>query len=92
VEVDRLVTLLFVVLKPDDADVDRLLIRLVAVLSPLEVEVDRLVTPLVTVLRPEDVEVDRLDAAVRRAQAARQAADAACRSTQTRGRRSRQAC
>jgi hypothetical protein len=50
VEVDRLVTLLFVVLKP----VDRLPMLLVAVLNPVDVEVDKLVRLLFVVLRPVD--------------------------------------
>jgi hypothetical protein len=70
VDVDRLLTLLFVELRP----VDRLEMPLVAVLRPDDVEVDRLLTLLfvelrpverlemllVAVLRPDDVEVDRL--------------------------------
>jgi hypothetical protein len=70
VEVDKLLTLLLVVLSP----VDRLEMPLVAVLKPVEVEVDKLVTallvvlrpvdrlamPLVAVLNPVDVEVERL--------------------------------
>jgi thiamine biosynthesis lipoprotein ApbE len=46
VEVDKLSTLLFVVLKP----VDKLVMPLVAVLSPADVEVDRLSTLLFVVL------------------------------------------
>jgi uncharacterized protein YfkK (UPF0435 family) len=57
VEVDRLETLLFVVLRP----VDRLPMLLVAVLKPVEVDVDRLSMLLVAVLRPVEVEVDKLE-------------------------------
>ncbi|MCY1237311.1 hypothetical protein D9M72_500020 [compost metagenome] len=48
VEVDRLLTLLFVVLSPDDVEADRLLTRLLAVLSPEDVEVDSDPTVLAT--------------------------------------------
>jgi hypothetical protein len=70
VEVDRLLTLLLVELRP----VERLEMPLVAVLRPDDVEVDRLLTlllvelkpverleiPLVAVLKPDEVEVDKL--------------------------------
>nr|WP_318654724.1 hypothetical protein [Burkholderia sp. S-53] len=56
VEVDRLVTLLFVVFRP----VDNELTPLCAVLIPVEVEVDRLVTLLFVVLRPVDSELTPL--------------------------------
>jgi len=56
VEVDRLVTLPFVVLSPVDSEFT----PLCAVLIPVEVEVDRLVTLLFVVLSPVDSELTPL--------------------------------
>nr|WP_318654726.1 hypothetical protein [Burkholderia sp. S-53] len=56
VEVDRLVTFPFAVLKPVDSE----LTPLCAVLIPVAVEVDRLATLLFAVLRPVDSELTPL--------------------------------